>query len=133
MHNHRERAEELQRVLKDTMNAKRLCMSSMTLALAGQPALANPAHDRLAAMSDPQRGAALAGLLRASGEQCISASRTLHQGNDRSGNAFWNIQCARGESFAVQINNDSRGSTRLLNCKVLKAVAGCHVSRNFDP
>jgi len=92
---------------------------------------ANPAHDQLAGMSIPKRASALASLLRASDERCTSAKRTFYQGSDNKGNAFWNVECSEGSAYLVQVNNDTRGSTRILSCKALKAVAGMNCFRKF--
>lgn len=87
-------------------------------------AFANRAHDQISAMSEDQRRNVLALFLSKSGEKCNAVSRTFYQGSDRRGNAFWNAACVGGESFVIQVNNDSGGSTRILSCKVLKAVNG---------
>jgi hypothetical protein len=92
---------------------------------------ANPAHTQITGMSVSQRAATLASLLRASDERCTSAKRTFHQGSDNKGNAFWNVECSDGSAYVVQINNDARGSTRILNCKVLKAMGGTTCFRKF--
>lgn len=85
---------------------------------------ANEAHDRLAAMSEEQRRTMFAAFLVKSGERCPAVSRTFLQGLDRKGNAFWNAACSGGDAWVVQVNNDATGSTRILSCKVLKAVNG---------
>lgn len=85
---------------------------------------ANPAHEQLSAMSEEQRRSVLAAFLIKSGEQCTSVSKTFFQGSDKEGNAVWNAACAGGASFVVQVNNNATGSTRILNCKVLKPVSG---------
>lgn len=87
-------------------------------------AQANPAHDMISAASETKRQQALAGLLSGSGEKCGAVDRTFYQGSDKSGNAFWNASCRGGKSFLIQVNNDRQGSTRILECKVLKAVNG---------
>jgi hypothetical protein len=85
---------------------------------------ANPAHEQLSSMSEQQRRSVLATFLVKSGEQCSSVTKTFYQGSDKKGNAFWNAACAGGDSFVIQVNNDATGSTRILSCKVLKAVNG---------
>jgi hypothetical protein len=85
---------------------------------------ANPAHEQLSSMSEPQRRSMFATFLVKSGEQCSSVTKTFYQGSDKKGNAFWNAACTAGHSFAIQVNNDATGSTRILSCKLLKAVNG---------
>ncbi len=94
---------------------------TLFLALAAH---ANPAHDQLSSMSEQQRRSVLAPFLVKSGEQCSSVTKTFYQGSDKKGNAFWNAACAKGDAFVIQVNNDAKGSTRILSCKVLKAVNG---------
>ncbi|MFZ2627533.1 MAG: hypothetical protein WAX67_01475 [Rugosibacter sp.] len=94
---------------------------ALFLALAAH---ANPAHDQLSSMSEQQRQSVLAMFLVKSGEQCSSVTKTFYQGSDKKGNAFWNAACTGGTSFVIQVNNDATGSTRILSCKVLKAVNG---------
>jgi hypothetical protein len=85
---------------------------------------ANPAHDQLSSMSEQQRRSVLAAFLVKSGEQCSSVTKTFYQGSDKKGNAFWNAASTGGASYGIQVNNDATGSTRILNCSVLKAVNG---------
>ena len=99
-------------------------VGSITALLLPLPAPANPAHDQLSSMSEPQRRSVLAAFLVKSGERCSEVTKTYYQGSDRTGNAFWNAACSRGASFVIQVNNDSTGSTRILSCAVLKAVNG---------
>lgn len=110
----------------EVMKHSRIVLSALGatpffLALAAH---ANPAHDQLSSMSEQQRRSVLATFLVKSGEQCSSVTKTFYQGSDKKGNAFWNAACARGDSFVIQVNNDATGTTRILSCKVLKAVNG---------
>jgi len=94
---------------------------TLFLALAAR---ANPAHEQLLSMSEQDRRTFFAGFLVKSGEQCASVNKTFYQGSDKRGNAFWNARCIGGAAFLIQVNNDATGSTRILSCKVLKAVNG---------
>lgn len=85
-------------------------------------AIANPANDRLKAMPPEKRAGALALFLQQSGEKCPSVSRTFYQGSGKNGDAFWDATCAGGKSWAIQVKNDSVGSTRILDCAVMKAL-----------
>lgn len=95
------------------------------------PAFANPAHKMLSAMSGQERARAMTGFLRKSGESCDSATRTFYQGSEKNGNAHWAVACKNGRSYLVQVMNDSTGSTRILDCKVLKAVAGSECFKKY--
>jgi len=83
---------------------------------------ANPAHEQLMRMSGSERNATLTTFLKSSGEKCDSVTRNFFQGKDKRGNAFWNAGCRNGQSFVIQVNNDSVGSTRIMSCALLKAV-----------
>ena len=104
---------------------------AVALAVLAGTAVANPAHDILAGMSEAKQRETLAGLLTNSGERCPSVTRVFFQGSAKNGDAFWNAQCSTGQAFSIQINNDSKGSTRLLDCKVLKAVGGGTCFKKF--
>jgi hypothetical protein len=102
--------------------------SSSRSAVAGS---GNRANDVLSGMSEPDRAAALVKTL--GGEPCGAVSRTFYQGilaKDRS--AFWNVRCSNGRSYAISINNDATGSTRILDCKVLKTIAGVDCFTKFE-
>ena len=101
------------------------------LSIAPSLAWPNEAHDIISAMSETDRRVALASFMRTSGESCARATRTFFQGFDKSGNAFWNVGCSNGRSFSVMIYNDSVGSTRILDCKVLKALTKVECFKKF--
>lgn len=71
-------------------------------------------------LSPEQRGTTLAVLLKRSGETCEAAARTFFQGLDAKGNAYWNIACKGGKTFSIRVNNDSVGSTNIVDCAMLK-------------
>ena len=75
-------------------------------------------------MSEEQRQKYFAFYLTRSDENCPTVSKAFYQGSDKKGAAFWNIQCTPGKSYAVQMKNDAVGSSRILDCQVLKAVNG---------
>src|SRR5215467_14557426 len=81
---------------------------------AGSGAETNRAHEMLAAMSEIDR----------SGRPCPTVARTFFQGLDTKGNAIWNVECAGGQSYVVEIKNDRDGSTLVINCRTLYAAGG---------
>lgn len=42
---------------------------------------------------------------------------------DHSHSAFWSVGCTNGASYEVEISVDDAGSTKVVDCSVLKAVA----------
>ena len=83
-------------------------------------AAANPGHDKIAGLSEPDRGAIFAKLLSNGGERCPSSVRTFYQGSDKQGNAYWNIQCTGALSYMIQVSNNANGSTSVLECGLMK-------------
>jgi hypothetical protein len=98
----------------------------------GVVAFANPAQDRLAAMPEVERSEALAVFVESGGHSCRTVARTFFQGEDAKGNVFWNVACAGGESYVVVIKNDVPGSTRVMNCRRLRAVAGADCFKKLE-
>ena len=91
----------------------------------------NKAHDVLSGKSEKDRNFALAQFMAKSGESCGQVTKSFLQGQDKSGKAFWNVQCSNKKSFSIIINNDNIGSTRILDCSILKAVAGVECFKKF--
>ena len=83
---------------------------------------ANPAHEKLLSIADSKRKLVFAAFLTQSGESCSSVTKTFYQGSDKTGNAFWNATCLKADSYVIQVNNDAQGSTKILNCKILKVI-----------
>ena len=83
-------------------------------------AFANPAHDKINSLSEADRGAIFTRLLSGGGERCPSASRTVYQGSDNKGNAYWNVQCTGALAYMIQISNNATGSTKVLECGLMK-------------
>lgn len=111
---------------------KLVCIAVAAIAALASPgARANRTHEHLQALSDAQRAAVLARLVRSGGESCSSVSRTYFQGSDRSGAAFWNVQCAGGKAWSILIRNDAAGSARLLDCEALQAAQSGACFRRF--
>ena len=82
-------------------------------------AWANPVAKQISGASEAGRQKFFANVLNASGEKCPAASRTFYQGEDKSGAAYWNIQCTNGRAYQMQIANNARGSTKTLDCEML--------------
>ena len=83
-------------------------------------AMANPAHNQIANLSEAERLKLFAKALNSSGDSCPSAIRTFYQGGDKNGTAFWNIKCSNGKAYLIQVSNNATGSTKVLDCEVLK-------------
>jgi hypothetical protein len=114
------------------VSLSRRLILSVVLGSFASPAWANPAQDRLAAMPEVERSEALAVFVESGGHQCRTVARTFFQGEDAKGNVFWNVACAGGESYVVVIKNDVPGSTRVMTCRRLRAVAGADCFKKLE-
>ena len=82
---------------------------------------ANPANKQLQAMSESERQKALTQFMRQSGENC-AVNKTFYQGATKTRDVFWNVQCTNGKAYSILLKNDSQGSTKIMDCAVLKKI-----------
>jgi len=82
---------------------------------------ANEAQKRIQKMSEKDRRALFTFTMK--DEKCGTVTRTFYQGAV-SGDAFWNVTCTNGRSYVVEVMDDAEGSTKILECDVIKAVGG---------
>jgi len=91
---------------------------------------ANPAHKHVSGLSDAERKAFFERFLKQSGENC-NVTRAFYQGSTKRGDAFWNVACKGKDGFSVMINNDARGSTKIMECRLMKTVGGTPCFKKF--
>ena len=65
-----------------------------------------------------------------SGESC-NVTRSFFQGIDGRGNAFWNVACSNKKTIGVMMYDDRSGSTKIIECKILKAVGATPCFQKF--
>ena len=99
-----------------------VAVSLLLLGLWARDASANPAHDRLQQISSQERSMFFTKYLQGSGEMCDAVKRIFFQGLTKSGDAFWNVACRNGKAFSILIYNDAQGSSKIMDCPMLKAV-----------
>ena len=87
------------------------------------PTTGNRAHDALASLSEAERVEFFTKQFAGSGDPCGRVERTFYQGSDKANAALWNVGCSHGRSYMITIQNDTNGSSKILDCKILKAVA----------
>ena len=87
----------------------------------------NEANDRLLALPKSEQALMLA---KVTGEDCVG-NRAFYMGISKERSAFWSVGCTNGNSYEVQIDADSVGSTTILECSVLKAVAKVDCFKKF--
>jgi hypothetical protein len=88
----------------------------------------NRAQDKLETFTDNQQAAFLGYAVQ---EGC-EGTQAYYMGMDHRHDAFWSVMCANGRSYNVEISPDSTGSTRILDCSVLQAVAGMSCFTKLD-
>jgi hypothetical protein len=94
-------------------------------------AFANPGNDMMLNLSSSKQKTELQKTIASGGIACSSVTKTMYQGQDKKGNAFWSAACSNGKSYVVMIYNDAEGSTKALDCGVLKALAGTSCFTKF--
>ena len=83
----------------------------------------NVVHDAFVwRMTHTERKEFLSNAVTQSGESCGNPKRIFFQGFDEAYTAHWNVECATGKSFSIQIKNDKDGTVMLLDCKMLKSM-----------
>lgn len=88
----------------------------------------NVANDRLLALPESEQALYLGTVVNAG----CRGERASYMGIEpKSRAAFWSVRCRNGASYAVEIEADSLGSTKVLKCSVLKAVAGINCFEKF--
>lgn len=79
----------------------------------------NPSHDKLSALSETGQAIVLGQAVV--GRPC-EGTRAFYMGMDKERAAYWSVGCSDGRSYQIQIQPDSTGSTRALDCAVVKAI-----------
>ena len=87
----------------------------------------NEANDRLLALPKSEQALMLG---KAAGEGCIG-NRAFYMGISKDRTASWSVGCTNGNSYAVQIDADSVGTTSILECSILRAVAKVNCFEKF--
>ena len=82
---------------------------------------ANVANDILMNWSAEQKTLILSNIVNAAGEGCLPVS-SFYQGMDTYNSAYWNLSCADGRSFVIQIANDNQATTTIFPCAAMKSL-----------
>jgi len=77
----------------------------------------NRANDGLLALSDSDRNNLFTRYM--SGQKCGRVTRNFYQGINK-GEAFWSVECSDGSQYGVLVKPDANGSTRIMDCGVMK-------------
>ena len=80
----------------------------------------NVANDKLSALSEEEQARYLGAVASAS----CNGTRAFYMGSSHDHTAFWSVACRNGSSYSVEVDADELGSTKVLECSVLRAVTG---------
>ncbi len=83
---------------------------------------ANPAHDLISQASEGVRNKAFFQTVSSAAYPCGLVTKSFFQGFDSQGDAFWSVRCKNGKSYSIMIYNDKNGSTKVMDCSVVKAL-----------
>jgi hypothetical protein len=92
---------------------------------------ANEAHNRWLKVPNEERNATWTKFMEASGKNCV-VKENFFQGMTKEDQAIWDVRCASGKAFAVMIEPDAVGSTKVLDCSVLKSLSAGECFKKFD-
>lgn len=96
-----------------------VCIVSLVLAAT---AAANEGHELLQGQNESERAQTLIGILHASGKGCSAVSRSFFQDRDEYAAAYWNAECASGESYVIQMPATPQAKTRVLDCSLMEMI-----------
>lgn len=89
----------------------------------------NDTHALLMAEDINAQAERLGRVVRSTGATCGGPYGAFFQGDRSAGEVYWDIKCAFGGAYVVQIKAD--GSATVLECAVLKTVAGLSCFEKF--
>jgi len=88
--------------------------------VSGTQSTGNISHNQLLALG----ANAQASLLGQTVNEGCTGEYAFFMGLDKETNdAFWSVRCTNGKSYSVQIKPNATGSTNIMDCEVLKAIA----------
>jgi hypothetical protein len=92
----------------------------------------NVAHDGLVQLDPSARAKMLGSIVVSSGDACTGEDSFFMGINRRNVQAFWSVRCTNGKSYEVAIDGNATGSTKVLDCDILKTVpkVSCFVKLN---
>jgi hypothetical protein len=78
----------------------------------------NVAHDDFMPHSESEQAMLLGQIV----EDSCAGNRAFYMGMDSAHDAIWSVGCTNGRSYEILIHPDATGSTKVLECSVVKAV-----------
>ena len=86
-------------------------------------ATGNVAQDGLVRLPPAARAKMLGSIVVSSGDTCTGEDSFFMGINRRNIQAFWSVRCTNGRSYEVGIDANTTGSTRVIDCDLLKTAA----------
>lgn len=71
-------------------------------------------------------------IVTSSGEKCVGSEAFFMGMYKNEHSAFWSVRCTNGASYAVSIEANATGSTKVLDCRLLRSVAGVSCFTKFN-
>lgn len=81
----------------------------------------NVASDILSTRTSSQQVQILGNILNSAGELC-DPRQVFFQGLDLYGAAYWDIACADGRSFVIQIANNAAATSTIIQCSAMNSL-----------
>jgi hypothetical protein len=88
----------------------------------------NLSNDQLSAFTPGERALALGKIVD---EKCVGKD-AFYMGMGKDLSAYWSVRCLNGRSYEVEIHPDARGSTKVLDCRLLWTVAKVKCFKKLD-
>ncbi|ARB92332.1 hypothetical protein [Legionella longbeachae] len=82
---------------------------------------ANVASDILSSRTSDQQVQILGNIVNSAGLPC-TPTQSFFQGLDSFGAAYWDIACADGRSFVIQIMNNAAATTTIIQCSAMQSL-----------
>jgi hypothetical protein len=85
-------------------------------------ATGNEANDLMLSLPQDKQLSALGRFVSSAGYRCVG-ERVFYAGIAQERIAYWSVGCTDGHSYQVEFAHDAGGSTKILDCQILKSVA----------
>lgn len=96
------------------------------------PRTGNVAHDQLLNLDPAARASFLATIVLSSGDRCVGTDAFFMGLHPQDQEAYWSVRCSNGKSYEVAIQADARGSTRVVDCDLMRVVAKISCFKKLD-
>jgi len=114
---------------------KRMIVTIVVLVASGFGSWANEQNQKLLALSEADRNAALIEVVRKAGE-CDRVVRSMLMGANTKGDISWSVGCANQASFHVNVPVESQFKMFALTCEDFRdfgTLAGIMARKSGDP